>query len=325
MTELKVGVIGCGKHAQSHFEEIKKEKRLHLAAISELDSKRREEAAFTHSPDASFSDFQDMLQKTELDLVYVETMPGPLLSIVSACLEEGINTSVEKSPGMTSVETQLMADAEKNSKAKAIVSFNRRYFPEVLAVRQEIQKSGGAVHVAATYNKPMSGLSHMQFPAVAPDPLIVDAIHHVDLFRWLAGDALEVAADPTEVYSAVEDGMRPGAHRHNASINFDTVTIGSMMSHFGVGYRIQRAEAHAEDLSFYMDLTTRDRLIEYYRDGEKMDWKLDLEAVGGPGYNETRHFVDCILDDKTPWSNLQDAVQTMRLCESIRKGHKGAL
>ena len=43
MTELKVGVIGCGKHAESHFEEIKKEKRLHLAAISELDSKRREE------------------------------------------------------------------------------------------------------------------------------------------------------------------------------------------------------------------------------------------------------------------------------------------
>ena len=27
MTELKVGVIGCGKHAESHFEEIKKEKR----------------------------------------------------------------------------------------------------------------------------------------------------------------------------------------------------------------------------------------------------------------------------------------------------------
>ena len=92
-----------------------------------------------------------------------------------------------------------------------------------------------------------------------------------------------------------------------------------------IGYKGQRAEAHAEDLSFYMDLTTPDRLIEYYRDGEKMDWKLDLEAVGGPGYNETRHFVDCILEDKTPWSNLQDAVQTMRLCESIRKGHKGTL
>ena len=97
------------------------------------------------------------------------------------------------------------------------------------------------------------------------------------------------------------------------------------MSHYGVGYSIQRTEVHAEDLSFYLDLTTRDRRIEYYRDGEEMVDKLDLESVGGPEYNETRHFVDCILEDKIPWSNLGDSIQTMRLCESIRAGHKGPL
>ena len=123
----------------------------------------------------------------------------------------------------------------------------------------------------------------------------------------------------------MQDGIRPGAHRHNASVKFDTGTIGSMMSHYGVGYRIQRTEVHAEDLSFYIDLTTRDRRIEYYRDGEEISDKLDLESVGGPEYNETRHFVDCILEDKIPWSNLGDSIQTMRLCESIRAGHKGPL
>ena len=325
MTELKVGVIGCGRHSESDFEEIKKDQRLHLSAIAEVDPERLEESASTHKPDSSFSDYQDMLQKTKLDLVYVLTNPGHLLPIVNSCLEEGINTSVEKSPGMNSTETQLMADAEKKSKAKAIVSFNRRYYPEVLAVRQEIQKSGGAVHVAATYNKPMTALSPMQFTPVVPDPVIADSIHHVDLLRWLAGSDLKSAANPIEVYSTVQDGTRPGAHRHNASIKFDTGAIGSMMSHYGVGYRIQRAEAHAEDLSFYIELTTRDRRVEYYRDGEEIVDKLDLESVGGPEYNETRHFVDCILEDKIPWSNLDDSIQTMRLCESIRAGHKGPL
>ena len=325
MIELKVGVIGCGRHSESHFEEIKKDQRLHLSAVAEVDPVKLEESASIHKPDHSFSDYQDMLQKTELDLVYVLTNPGHLLPIVSACLEEDINTSVEKSPGMNSSETQLMADAEKRSKAKAIVSFNRRYYPEVLAVRQEIQKSGGAVHVAATYNKPMADLSHMQFTPVVPDPVIADSIHHVDLLRWLAGSDMESAANAVEVYSAVQDGIRPGAHRHNASVKFDTGTIGSMMSHYGVGYRIQRTEAHAEDLSFYIDLTTKDRRIEYYRDGEEIVDKLDLESVGGPEYNETRHFVDCILEDKIPWSNLDDSIQTMRLCESIRAGHKGPL
>jgi predicted dehydrogenase len=52
---------------------------------------------------------------------------------------------------------------------------------------------------------------------------------------------------------------------------------------------------------------------------------LDLDAVGGPGFNETRHFVECIKEDKTPWSNLADALKTMKLCEAIEKGQRGKL
>ena len=335
MAELKVGVVGCGNHAESHFREIAGEPRLHLAAIAELDPERLERAAAAHKPDAVFHDYQDMLQRTELDIVYVETMPGHLLPIVLVCLEEGINTSVEKSPGMNSDETAAMAEAERKSRGRAIVSFNRRYFPQILAVRQELHDRGGAVHVGATYNKPLTRIGHGPLAHVAPDPIICDAIHHVDLLRWLAGPSREKAARAVEVQSVVQDGPRPGTHRHNAAIKFDTGAIGYMSSHYGVGFRIQRAEAHGEDLSFYMDLTTADRNIERYvamDDGTGMegsgrpdDRPLDLEGVGGPGYNETRHFVDCILEDRTPWSNLDDAVETMKLCEAIRNGWKGPL
>ena len=335
MSELKVGVVGCGGHAESHFREIADEPRLHLAAIAEIDPERLERAATSHRPDAAFQDYQDMLQRTELDIVYVETMPGHLLPIVLACLEEGINTSVEKSPGMNSGETAAMAEAEKKSRGKAIVSFNRRYFPQILAVRQEIHDRGGAVHVGATYNKPLTRLGHGVMAGIAPDPVICDAIHHVDLLRWLAGPSREKAARAVEVHSVVQDGPRPGSHRHNAAIKFDTGAIGYMTSHYGVGFRIQRAETHAEDLSFYMDLTTADRHFERYiaEVGDMpMEWSgrpcpepLDLRAVGGADYNETRHFVDCILEDRTPWSNLDDAVETMKLCEAIRSGWKGPL
>ena len=335
VTELKVGVVGCGGHAESHFREIADEPRLHLAAIAEIDPERLERAAAAHKPDSVFHDYQDMLQRTELDVVYVETMPGHLLPIVLACLEEGINTSVEKSPGMNSGETAAMAEAARKSRGKAIVSFNRRYFPQILAVRQEIHDRGGAVHVGATYNKPLTRLGHGAMANSAPDPVICDAIHHVDLLRWLAGPSREKAARAVEVHSVVQDGPRPGAHRHNASIRFDTGAIGYMASHYGVGFRIQRAETHAEDLSFYMDLTTADRHIERYVasggdtdmewSGRPADQPLDLEAVGGPDYNETRHFVDCILEDRTPWSTLDDAVETMKLCEAIRSGWKGTL
>lgn len=330
MKELRVGVIGCGRHAQGHFRMIADEPRLHLAAIAEIDDGRRKAAAAEHKPERAFDDYGDMLEAVDLDLVYVETMPGHLLPIVLACLEEGLNVSVEKSPGMNSAETATMANAARDSKGKAIVSFNRRYFPEVLAVRRMVRDRGGAVHVGATYNKPLTAIGTPAMADVAPDPLICDAIHHVDLLRWLAGSSQETAAVPVEVYSEVQDGERPGAHRHNASIRFDTGAIGGLMSHYGVGYRIQRAEVHADDFSAYLDLTGKPRVEVYAAAGDDGSGSataepMELELGDYAGSNETIHFVDCILNGGTPWSTLDDAVQTMRLCEAVRRGHKGEL
>jgi len=59
--------------------------------------------------------------------------------------------------------------------------------------------------------------------------------------------------------------------------------------------------------------------------GAPYEGQLDLEPTGGPDFNETRHFADCILGDQTPWSTLDDAVHTMRLGEAIGRGHKGTI
>ncbi len=320
MTDLKAAVIGCGGHAQSHLQMIVDEPRLRLAGIAELDEERLRRNRAEWSPEQAFIDYRQMLDNVAPDVVYVVTNPGHLLPIVLDCLERGIHTSVEKSPGMDTGETEQMARAARDSVGKGIVSFNRRYYPHVLAVRRRIQAAGGAVHVAATYNKPLS-----RFKAATPDPVICDAIHHVDLIRWLAGSGPEDAAIPVEVRGMVLDGERPVCHRHNAVVRFDTGAFGVLMSHYGVGYRIQRAEVHAEDLSVYLDLTRAPK-VEGYERGEAFSVDNDeIDAVGGAGFNEIVHFVDCILEDRTPWSTLDDAVQTMRLCEAIRAGHQGTL
>ncbi|MDE2824128.1 MAG: Gfo/Idh/MocA family oxidoreductase [Chloroflexota bacterium] len=332
MDELRVGVIGCGRHAQSHFGMIAAEPRVRLVAIAELDDGRRAEAEDIWSV-PGYSDYRAMLDEHDLDIVHVVTMPAHLKAIVLDCLQRDINVSVEKSPGMNSEETQDMADAEAASGARAIVSLNRRYLPEVLAVRRLAREHGGTVNCSAVYNKALSATME-RFDTLLPPPIISDAIHHVDLLRWFAGPSEDRAAVPTEVYSVVADGPRPVEHRQNAVIRFDTGAIGSIESQYGVGGRIQRAEIHAQDFSAYLDLTKREKKVEMYRStpdiqprmvGAQMDEPLDLEAVGGPGFNEVRHFVDCILEDRTPWSNLNDVVITMKLCEAIRSGHTGTL
>ena len=333
MEHLNAAIIGCGAHAQSHFRMIQAEPRLRLAAIAEIDLQRRERAAAEHHPEQAFADYRQMLDACNLDMVYVTTQAGFLLPIVRECLERDLHVSIEKPPGMSSAETEEMAAIARSKKVKAMVSFNRRYYPEVLAVRRLVREHGGAVHCAATYNKPRVLHGTPAMAAFFPDPIICDAIHNVDLLRWLAGATDSEAARPVEVHAQVHDGERPGTHRHNALIRFESGCIATMQSHYGVGYRIQRAEVHAEDFSAYLDLT-RSRRYELYRavpadanttKGTVVEAPLDLDDVGGKDFDETRHFVDCIVNDRTPWSPLDDAVQTMRLCEAIRQGHKGAL
>ena len=96
------------------------------------------------------------------------------------------------------------------------------------------------------------------------------------------------------------------------------------MSHYAVGFRIQRAEVHAESFSAYLDLTAAPK-CELYADGKPYKEPLDLDAVGGSAFNETHHFIQCIKENKQPWSNLEDVVKTMELCEAILNGTKGNL
>ncbi|MCE7985178.1 MAG: gfo/Idh/MocA family oxidoreductase [Caldilinea sp. CFX5] len=322
--ELKVGVIGCGGHAQSHFAMIKAEPRMKLIAIAEIDETRRAEAQAKYQPEAAFGDYRAMLDKTELDVVYVVTLAGHLLPIVQECLGRNLHTSIEKAPGYTAAETRLMAEAARRSKGKVIVSFNRRYIPEVLAVRRLAQERGGAAQVAANYHKPASGMVPADRQAVVPPELTSDAIHHVDLIRWLTGRAQAEARSAVEVYAHTWRGVGMPAPHHNAVIKFDDHTHGVMMSHFGVGYRIQSAEVHANDMSAYLDLTSKPK-VTLYLDGKLVEAPLDLASVGGPGFNETNHFVDCILNNTEPWSTIDDAVKTMELCEAIVAGHQGKL
>lgn len=313
MADLRAAIIGAGGHAEHHFRMIDDEPRMDLVAVADLDQDRLDRARAEHGVSSLYTDYRKMLDEVDLDVAYVVTFPGPLPEIVIDCLSAGLHTSVEKPPGVTSTDTRRMEQAERDSSAKAIVSLNRRYIPEVLAIRKQLQDRGGPVHVAAIYNKPQMNERIRQTGHL----ISLDAIHHVDLLRWLAGDVVEVYA---EAWSAPS---HPTEMRHNALLRFANDCRGIMMSHYAVGYRIQRFEAHAEDFSAYVDLT-KGVAYELYDDGQSVD-TLDLDAVGGAGFDETRHFVDCILNDTEPWSPLADVVKTMELCEAIESNHKGPL
>ena len=316
MEKLNTALIGIGSHGRVHLSMIKDVEEINLTAICDVDEKKLQRAKAEFGAERIYTDYRQMLDECDLDVVHVTTQPEPTTEVSIYCLEHGLNTSVEKPPGLTSADTRRILEAEKKSDGMAMVSLNRRYIPEVLAVRKMIQDRGGPVHCAATYNKAVT-----IYPANwGKSALIFGSIHHVDLLRWFAGDAVEV-------YSESYLGDSPDKQRHNAVIRFASGCRGALMSHWSVGYRIQRADVHAENFSAYLDLTsmTSAPKCELYENGKPYDKPLDIDAVGGKNFNEVRHFVQCIKENKRPWSTLEDAIKTMELCEAILNGVKGAI
>ena len=309
MDKLNTAVIGTGGHARGHLQMINNAEEMHLLAVCDISEERLERAKAEYGAEKAFTDYREMIDKCDLDVAYVVTQPEPTADISVYCLEKGLHTSVEKPPGLSSADTRRILEAEKKSDGIAIVSLNRRYIPEVLAVKKMVLERGGPVHCAATYNKPITVMRGDWGKSL----LICDAIHHVDLLRWFAGDAVEV-------YSESYLGDSSDKQRHSAVIRFANGCRGVMMSHYAVGFRIQRAEVHAENFSAYLDLTAAPK-CELYEDGKPYEKPLDMDRH----FNETRHFIECIKENKQPWSNLEDVVKTMELCEAILEGVKGGL
>ena len=334
MSELKVGVIGSGEHARGHLKMIELEPRMRLVAVADLDEARLARVRTEHAPEQTFQDYRAMLDAIDLDAVYICTMPMVILPIALECLGRGVSASIEKPAGMNSRETRQMMAAAQASGATAMASFDRRFQPEVLAVRALLQERGGAEHVVANFHYPSLPDLYRDLPN--PDlwrqlpPMIVCAgIHHVDLLRWLAGQAPGEAAAVEEVFAHSWDGPREGTQRQNAIVRFDTGCHGAVMTHCGVGGG-RPVEAHAEDLSVYFDSAGPFNMFgrvspRMFADGKPWEHPLDLDAIGGGGFNETTHFADCLLNGSKPWTSLDDAVKSMELCEAILDGHKGQM
>ena len=120
MDKLNVGVIGTGSHAHSHFQMIKDAEEMHLVAICDINADSLERAKAGNKPDKAFTDYREMIDKCDLDVVYVVTQPQHNTEISIYCLGKGLHTSVEKPPGLTSEDTRRILEAEKKSDGIAL-------------------------------------------------------------------------------------------------------------------------------------------------------------------------------------------------------------
>lgn len=159
MADLKVAVVGCGKFADAHIEEIGKLGRARVVALCDRELLLAEQAAMRYRVPGIYDDFDRLLERERPDVVHITTPPASHLPLGARAIEAGCHVFVEKPFTPTLAESQeLVAEAERAGK-KLTIGWSYLFEPTTIVMREMLATGvlGEVVHVESVFGSDLSG------------------------------------------------------------------------------------------------------------------------------------------------------------------------
>lgn len=209
-----------------------------------------------------FSDFDTMIRETKPDAVIVTTPDNLHDHYIIRALEAGCDAISEKPMTTDAEKTRAIFEAEKRTGRKVIVTFNCRFMPYVVRIKELIKEGtiGDILHVSLNWSLDTSHGAdyfrrwHRQMKN-SGGLLIHKSTHHFDMVNWWLDD------EPETVYA---NGSRLfyGATRENRGRTCSTCD-------------------HTKSCDFYYDVTASSFTNSFYKEAEKHDGYFRDQCVFG--------------------------------------------
>ncbi len=298
--KIKLALIGAGGMANSvHYPSLAEFRDVEMAGLCDLVEEKLIATAKRFHIKQTFKDYKKMLDEIEPDAVYILMPPHYLFDLVIECLNRKLNVFIEKPPGITTEQTKNMARTTEKNDCLTMVGFQRRFCPVIVQCAARFMKN----YFAGPY---YNG---------AVDILTSDAIHAVDILRWMGGEVKKIVSSVKNFYAEYDNTF-------NALLEFESGAVGILLTNWVVGKRIFSVEMHSKGISAFAE--PDDKAVIYKDNEEKGEIILTQEAVKSKEmykyagfYAENRHFIDCLKEGKQPMTNFADSVRTMELVDRV--------
>lgn len=311
---IRVALIGAGGMANSvHYPSLAEFPDVEMVALCDLVPDKLAKTAERFGIPSTYTDYRRMLDEEDFQAIWILMPPHHLFDLVIQSVRRKKHVFIEKPPGVTAEQARMMALACEEHGVLGMCGFNRRFIPLVRECRRRVDERGGVIQCVATFYK-----CHPQNRAYydgAADILSCDAVHAVDLLRWMGGEPAHVAADVGRRFNVFDDSW-------NALMRFEGGATGVLLTNWCAGARTHTFEMHGRGISCF--LNPDDRAL-IYTDGKPEPETLTTQEAAGSDLRhhyygfaaENRHFIDCIRENRQPSSSLADAALTMRLVNRI--------
>lgn len=192
--EIRFAIIGCGKIAPRHAQQIIKIGK--LVGVCDIVKERADKIAAEFNTNAYYN--IDELLKTEADVIVICTPNGLHSNQTIQSLNAGFHVICEKPMALTTKDCREMIKASELNNKKLFIVKQNRYNPPVVAVKK-LAGDGklGKIHSiqlncfwnreAEYYKDSWKGTREMDGGI-----LFTQFSHFIDLMYWFMGDVAEV-------------------------------------------------------------------------------------------------------------------------------------
>jgi predicted dehydrogenase len=157
---LKVAIVGCGKIADGHAEEIRKLPALaRLVAVADLELLMAEQLAVRHGIPAHYDDLERLLATERPDVVHITTPPQTHLALAERAIQSGAHVYVEKPLTLSFADSRRLIEHARTAGKKLTTGWSYHFDPLQVALRELYAGGalGDAVHVESFLGYDLAG------------------------------------------------------------------------------------------------------------------------------------------------------------------------
>jgi predicted dehydrogenase len=318
---VKIGFIGAGFIANKHLPGLLKIENAKVVAVSDIIPERAKNTAKKVNATA-YSNFEDMLNKEDLDAVYVFTPPF-VREILVKIAELGLPFLVEKPVALTVDQAKKIEHAIIKSGVLTSVGYMFRYFKTTNYAKKLLEENGPIGLVEGWDHFPMRVQDNAKINDVFTVPsdhwllkkkggaqIVESTTHLFDLARYLIGEVSEVYASFGRQLLADVQALDK-ADVSAVSLKFKNGAIGSITSTLGT---------RKTDLSTSLKVTAKNAVVEHL--GHSGTIKIyedthvnEIRATVDPFFEEDMTFIQAVAtgDDSKIKSSYSDGIETLRV------------
>lgn len=197
--KIRYAVVGCSNFGRQHIAAITKISEAEIVALCDIHPEYCEERQKEFGLSARFyTDYNEMLEKEDVDIVAVATSDKAHKPVTVAALKTGHHVICEKPMALFLDECEEMIKAADESGKLLMIGQVCRYAPGFMKAKELVENGviGELYFVESEYAHDYAGREGVDNWRADPDrePIIGGACHAIDLLRWIAGNPTETMA-----------------------------------------------------------------------------------------------------------------------------------